>query len=402
MSGERKSDVGGGLRDAAAGEGSFSVTSSTSWFERVKGAFAGVVVGLALVPASMGIMFWNEGRAVQTARSLAEGAGAVQMAEAGRVDPALEGKLVHVSGPLTVAATLRDPDFPVEVAGAVRLVREVEMYQWREERRSETRTALGGSQETVTTYTYTRGWSPTQIDSSRFQQPDGRRNPQMRYTARNTVAPEARLGARRLAEQQLAGFGQAQPLVLNASTFFAPFGTRVIDGALYVGRDPANPQIGDMRIRFSQVPAGPASIVARQAGDGFAPYQTQAGDAIMMLTAGIQPASQMFRQAEASNSTLTWILRGVGALLMYAGFGMVLRPLSVIGSVVPFIGSIIGAGAGLVSLMLTLVLAPVTIAIAWFWYRPLVSAVVLAVGLGLAFAVSRIAARRQAATPARA
>ena len=402
MSGDWKSGVGGGLKDAAGAEGSFSVTSSTSWFERVKGAFAGVVVGLALVPASVGVLFWNEGRAVQTARSLSEGAGAVQAAEAGRVDAALDGRLVHVSGPLTVGAALRDPDFPVEAAGAVRLLREVEMFQWREERRSETRTALGGSQETVTTYSYTRGWSPTQIDSSRFQQPDGRRNPQMRYAARNTVAPEARLGARRLTGQQLSGFGEAQPLVLNATTFLAPYGTRVIDGALYIGQDPANPQVGDMRIRFAQVPAGPASIVARQAGDGFAPYQTQGGDQIMMLVAGIEPASQMFRRAEEGNRILTWILRGVGALLMCVGFGMVLRPLSVLGSVVPFIGSVIGAGAGLVSLMLTMVLAPITIAVAWFWYRPLVSVVVLVVGLGLAFLLSRVAAKRRAAAPAAA
>jgi hypothetical protein len=359
-----------------------------------------VLIGLALVPGSAWMMFWNEGRAVQTSRSLSEGAGAVQAAEAGRVDAAMEGRLVHVAGPLVVAAPLRDPDFPVQAGGAVRLVRSVEMYQWREERRSETRTNLGGSQETVTTYSYTRGWSNQQVDSSRFRQPEGRFNPQMRYAARDTVATEARLGARRLTEAQLRGFGEAQPLLLDAATFQPPPGARVMEGGLYVGRDPANPQIGDLRIRFAQVPAGQASIVARQVGDGFAAYQTSAGDQLMMLRSGNMPASQMFQAAEQTNTVMTWVLRGVGALLMFAAFGMILRPLSVVGSVVPFIGSIVGVGTSLVSLMLTLVLAPVVIAVAWIWYRPVVGVIVLAVGLAGAFGVSRLIAQRRAAAAA--
>ena len=47
----------------------------------------------------------------------------------------------------------------------------------------------------------------------------------------------------------------------------------------------------------------------------------------------------------------------------------------------------------IVSLALTAILAPVVIAIAWFWYRPLVSVVVLAVGLGIAYGFKRRARR---------
>ncbi|HWT09835.1 MAG TPA: TMEM43 family protein, partial [Roseomonas sp.] len=397
MSGEWKSGGDGGWKSSGGVEGGFTEVTHTSFGSRVKGAIAGVLIGLALVPGSAWLLFVNEGRAVQTARSLSEGAGAVQAAEAGRVDPAMEGRLVHVAGPVTVAAPLRDPDFPVQAADAVRLVRSVEMYQWREERRSETRTNLGGSQDTVTTYTYTRGWSPEQIDSSRFRQPDGRVNPQMRFAARDTVAPGARLGARRLTEAQLRGFGETQPIVLDAAVFQPPPGARVVDGGLFVGRDPGNPQIGDLRIRFAQVPAGQASIIARQAGDGFAAYQTRAGDTLLMLRPGNVTAGEMFQSAEQTNTVITWLLRGFGALLMFIAFGLILRPMSVVGSVVPFIGSIVGVGTSLVSLMLTLMLAPVVIAVAWIWYRPVVGVIVLAVGLAAAFGVSRLVARRRAA-----
>jgi hypothetical protein len=384
---------------SAGAEGSFTEVTTTSWFERVKGAFVGVLIGLLFVPGSAWMLFWNEGRAVQTSRSLSEGAASVQAADAGRIDPALDGRLIHVAGPITVAGPLRDPDFGVQAQGALRIVRSVEMYQWREERRSETRTNLGGSQETVTTYNYTRGWSSQAIDSSRFRQPEGRFNPQMRFPSRDTVAPEARLGARRLTEEQIRGFGEPRPLPLDAAAFMAPAGAIVTDGGLYVGRDPQSPQIGDLRIRFSLVPADSASVVAAQRGDGFAPFQTRAGDRVMLMRTGTVPAAAMFQAAEEGNRIFTWVLRAVGVLLMFIGFGMIFRPLSVLGSVVPVVGSIIGAGAGLVSGILTLVIAPLVIAVAWIFYRPVIGILVLVVGMAGAAGLTWLARQRRAAAP---
>jgi hypothetical protein len=96
------------------------------------------------------------------------------------------------------------------------------------------------------------------------------------------------------------------------------------------------------------------------------------------------------------NRILTWILRLAGMFAMFAGFMLILKPLVVVADVVPFIGSILGAGAGIVSLVLTAILGPVIIAIAWLWYRPLVSIGVLAGGLGIAYLLKRRAARKAA------
>jgi hypothetical protein len=400
MSESNSSNEGGGWSQPASfdpGEGRFTETTTTSWWERIKGAFAGILPGLLLIPASAVLLFWNEGRAVQTARSLAEGAGLVAAAPAERVDPALEGRLIHLTAPLRVTQPLRDAEFGVVAQGAVRLVRSVEMYQWKEEQRSETRSRLGGGQETVTTYSYTRAWSAEAIDSSRFRQGEGRTNPAMRFQARETVGADARLGAFALMDAQLRGFGEARPLPVEQTTFA---GARVVDGALYLGQDPASPRIGDMRIRFAQVPAQEASLIARPAGTGVAPYQTRAGDALFLLRAGNQTAPQMIQAAEAENRLLTWILRAVGAVLMFIGFSLILRPQVVLADVVPLFGSIIGFGTGLIAGMLTFLGAPLVIAVAWFWYRPLVAAVVLAIGLAGAFGMTRwMRARRASATP---
>ena len=132
-----------------------------------------MLIGLAVIVVAAIVLFWNEGRAVQTARSLTEGEHAVIDADPGKVDTANEGKLIHVSGDLITKAPLADPDFGVSVQAA-RLVRTVETYQWKQESHTETRKNLGGSEDKVTTYTYVRTWSEPRIDFgelSRAQRP---------------------------------------------------------------------------------------------------------------------------------------------------------------------------------------------------------------------------------------
>lgn len=382
--------------------GSFTETTRISWWARIKSAFAGILVGLALIPLSGLLLFWNEGRAVQTARSLAEGAGLVVPAPADRLDPALEGRLVHLSAPMRAAAPPADTEFAVTAPGALRLVRQAKMYQWREETRSETRDRLGGGQETVTTYSYSLGWSATPIDSSRFRQPEGRANPPMRYRGQEMLAREARLGPFALTDEQLSGFGTPQPLRLDPATARLPPGGQVVDGRIFLGADPAQPRLGDMRISFVVVPEGMGSVIARQSGQGLAPYQTRAGDALFLLHPGAATADEMIAAAEAANRILTWVLRAVGAVLMFVAFSLVLRPLVVLAAVVPPLGALMGAGTGLVAGVLTLLLAPGVIAVAWFWYRPLTAVIVLGLGVAAATGVGWLMRRRRAPVSAAA
>jgi hypothetical protein len=383
-------------------KGDFTTTTHTSWFTRIKQAVGGIVIGLLLIPGSMWLLSWNEGRAVTTARSLAEGAGIVRSVDVARPDPANEGRLVHVAGPLRVTGTLTDPEFGVSVEGAIRLVRSVEMYQWEEERRSETRTTLGGGQETVTTYSYRQVWSPRPIDSSRFQQGQGRQNPPFRHQPLTQTARDATIGGFRLAEAQLSGIGESQPVPLQQGRVTLPFGAQIQGDAVYVAAQGFGgaAQIGDMRIRFQVARAEQATVLAAQRGDGFGAYQTEAGDRLMMTATGIVPAADMIRQAEQTNMLMTWGMRLGGALLMMVGFGMILAPLRVVADVIPVLGSVVGFGTGMVGFLLTAILAPLTIAVAWFAYRPVVGAIVLAAGVAVAVGVGWFARRRRPAAAA--
>jgi hypothetical protein len=91
-------------------------------------------------------------------------------------------------------------------------------------------------------------------------------------------------------------------------------------------------------------------------------------------------AKQMFDEAVAENTFVTWLLRAVGLLLLAVGFGLVMGPIGVIFDVIPFLGSLARLGTGLVAFVLAIAVGTVVIAFAWFWYRPLLALGILVVG----------------------
>lgn len=396
-------DLSGGADQGNPGYGSGSSVEVTqrSWFDRIKGALVGVFVGILFIPGACWLLFWNEGRAVTTARSLTEGAGLVVPVAADRVDPANDGKLVYVTGALRAPGTLADPTFPVRVDNAVRLVRTVEMYQWRENRRSETRNRLGGGQETVTTYSYEQVWSSTLYNSGSFHQA-GHTNPsRMAHNSNTVVAQQATLGAFRVTPEQLQSYGRPVRVTLDPNNpQIQRNNATVRDNVLFLSSNPDVPRIGDLRITFSSVPAGAASLIGRQTDQGFSPYQTRAGDRIFMMEEGTVPSQDMFRHAEDANRILTWVLRVVGLIVMAIGFAMIMAPFGVLADIVPLFGDIVRFGTGLIGLSLTFLLGPLVMAIAWFWYRPVVAAIVMAVGVALAFGISVLARNRARAKAA--
>ena len=375
-------------------DSSTSVTSE-SWISRLVGSIVGVLVGILMILGSFPVLFWNEGRAVRTAKSLQEGAAEVVSVAPDQVVAANEGRLVYTTGQATTSESLTDADFGVTTP-AIRLVRKAEMYQWKEDRQSETRKKLGGGTETVTTYTYKNEWSPTVITSTGFHEAQGHQNPDsLPIPGASWTAKAVTLGAFTLSAAQVAKLDQTEAVRADANPSpTLPANVKFDQGGYYRGADPGTPVVGDERITFEAVRPAAISVIGRQVGTTFEPDQTTAVP-ILLVTYGTVSADGMFKVAEASNRTLTWILRGAGFVAMLIGFALVFRPLVTVADVVPLIGTILGVGTFLAAFSLAIGLSLVTIGVAWVVYRPVLGIALLVVAIGSVVAAYRMGAGKK-------
>jgi hypothetical protein len=381
-------------------------TVSLSWFDRIKQSVGGVAIGFVLVLGMVGLLFWNEGRAVQTERSLAEGAGLVVSVSPDAIDAANEGRLVHIAGQVTTSEPVADDEFKVSANG-LKLRRKVEMFQWIESSSTEKKVELGGSETQVTTYKYAQDWSTEAQNSAEFEESEDHQNPSMEVASETFTVPSANLGAFVLDQNIIGSIGSSQPYLLGDNVLDdvqaavgAGMRASIVNGTIYLGSNPRQPAIGDYRISYEFTPASQTSIIGAQKGSGLGAYQTQSGDSLLLVDAGIVAPEEMFEGAAAGNNMFTWILRVVGIVLLIAGFGAILGPLSVIASVLPFLGSILGFGTGIIAGILGVALGAVTIGTAWLFYRPLTALLIFAVAALIIGGLVYLGRRKKAATAA--
>ncbi len=373
---------------------SFTETTTTSWFSRLKSGLVGLVIGPLLVLGMIWLLSWNEGRSVQTYRALVEGAGLVVSVDSGSIDAANEGKLIHVSGPVKPDGTPEDAALGVVAEGAAGLSRKVEMYQWVEDSSSETKKTLGGGEETVTTYTYKKEWRPRRVDSSDFKQPDQHQNPDMPLEGDRFTVATATLGAFTVDGETVANLGADSPVKLTpdvAGRVASALGTAKpvkADGTtLYVGNSRQSPAVGDLRISFTRADISEASFVGAQKGTSITAYKASNGREILLSGAGRETPAEMFDAAQSENTLITWLIRFGGLFGMFIGFVMLLSILSIIADVIPFVGSIVGFGTTVIAVILTLLLGPLVMAIAWIAYRPVLAIAIIAIGVLIAAAI---------------
>ena len=367
---------------------SYSRVTSRSWGDRLAESIKGVLIGILLFLVSFPVLFWNEGRAVHRAQALTEGKSSVVDADVAKVDPANDGHLVHLTGDATTKDVLRDDTFGVE-ANALRLSRKVEMYAWVEEKKEEKIKKVGGGEDIKTTYNYKKEWTDHPPKSSEFDTPAEHETPDAKpYPDNVWKARQVKLGAFDLPESLTDRITKEEPVpatteLLNKLPSETRANMRVADGLFYEGKDPASPEVGDARIKFTAVKQPQTvSVLAKQVKDTLEPYKTQAGGeqgTIYRLEPGQVSADDMFKHEEQENTILTWALRLIGFLLMTIGLYLVFRPVATVADVVPFFGNLLSAGAGIFAAVIALVLSLVTIAIGWVYYRPLLGIGLLAV-----------------------
>jgi hypothetical protein len=173
---------------------------------------------------------------------------------ADRVDPANEGRRVHIAGKLEVGAPARDEQLGVGANAAV-LLRKVEMYQWREH-------CSGGD------CTYEAAWSRQPIDSHKFRHAEGHENPPQRLADARFASDSIRVGAFSVMADVVAQ-GAAIELPVHTADLPPNLAASFSDanGALYAGGDAAHPKVGEVRVSYVIVPPGSVELSGVQRGN---------------------------------------------------------------------------------------------------------------------------------------
>ncbi len=197
---------------------------------------------LALLAALAAWKYWRDLQPMPPSPAIAVSAAVV--------DTANEGRLVKVTGRLSVDQPAADPQLGLQAANAIVLIREVEMLQWQEH-------CSAGTCTLATT------WSPTLIDSTRFSASAGQRNPErFPLQGERFAGKDIRLGAFVPdVDLLVASLGSTpRPVSLNEFPENLAASFSVVDGALVSGNDREHPAVGDLRIRYRVVPAAEVTI----------------------------------------------------------------------------------------------------------------------------------------------
>lgn len=326
------------------------------------------------------VLLWNnEGRAIKRETGLKEGLKLVKSIDASAPSGSLNGDLIHTSGLLTTTSNIYDDVLNLR-RSALRLKREVEMYQWVEHKSKESDKKLGGAEEVTTTFTYSKEWKTDLHKSSNFEVPTGHENPGT-FPLDNQIlnTAQANLGTWKIPSNFIDklndfegfSFNQQQTILGQVNKNYRSGGEAM---EAYIGNgSPGNPQVGDLRIRCYEILPETYSIVGKATNGSIDKFQTSNGTNIAMIRKGNQSYQKMFEDAISGNTVLTWMLRLAGILLLFIGFRLICKPLVVVADVVPFIGRILNSGVSLTAFILALILAIPVISLAWLWYRPLLS-----------------------------
>ncbi|KAL7986141.1 hypothetical protein Chor_011307, partial [Crotalus horridus] len=369
------------------------------FLERLSETSGGMLVGLATFALSFYILFTNEGRTLKTASSLAEGLSlVVSLDNIQIISHENDKKLVHLSGILRTSKPLYDPSYGLSIR-AVKLKRQVEMYQWVEYEESK-EYEENGKVNKETKYSYNTEWKSEVVNSRNFDREIGHKNPSaMAVESFTAIASDVQVGKFFLSRgliEKINNFKQ-----MSLSKLEDPHADVIRSGDYFFhSENPRRPEVGDLRVSFSYAglsedlsrtgPPDMVTIVARQQEDHLVPYQTKSGDVLNILYPGELTAEEVFQKEHESNSMKTWGLRAAGWLSMFLGISLMTRIIYTLVDWFPVVRDLVDIGLKGFAFCLATCLSLLTISVGWFFYRPF-----WAISIGLLAVIPILIARSQ-------
>lgn len=338
----------------------------------------GILTGLILILIGICVLWYNEGRTVETQAAINEAKKQYTDISSTEINPQYDNKIIATTGDidLTNSEMLVDDIFEISIKSS-KLKRVVEMYEWEEECTTDS--------DNYTTCTYNKVWSESLIDSDKFEQP-GYTNPKsMPYNSKEIYAENVKVGAFTLTKELISDlkYNQTKTNEQLNNEYNGISEYNIVGEYLTTAETLENPEIGTIRISFKYNVSSTVSILAVQKGNTFEEYKAKNGKPIYTLREGKLTGEQILQELTNENNMIKWILRVVGLFLNIFGISSIFSPLTRLSRKVPILGSLIGYATGTIAFILGTSLSLIVIAIAWFRFRPILSLILIIIVAGL-------------------
>ncbi len=351
-----------------------SVVVKKGFGTRMKNGFSGILAGLLFILIGIGILVWNERNNVKNIHDIKELKEVYTDIESAKVDKEYDGKVIATSGKLDFGdEELVDSTFNIKVKTPM-LVREVEMYQWVEDKEES---------EDKTTYNYKKEWKNELVDSSNFNQSSSHQNPSaMPYEASTEKAQQLKVGAYKLTSS-FSNLLSAENSYSDFTGATIPEGYKTVGNYIIKSEDPDSPKIGDVRISFKYASYTDVSVLGKLQGDTIIEYVTKEKSKIKYFTSGVEDGASMIASMEKGHKIMKWIFRLIGTILIIGGIKALFGPITALSSYVPILRNIVDGAAGIIATLVGLAIALVVIAISWLVFRPVLGICLLVAAIAL-------------------
>lgn len=361
----------------------FTKTTKKGWGSRLGSSLSGMLIGVLLFFSSFGVLYWNEGRTDLS--KIADDAVPLTSEEVEQNDD-LQGSLVSVSGQLTTDQAISDGLY-VKPSNFIALKRSVEVYAWVEKTSSTSKTNVGGSETTETTYNYVKEWVSNPTPSSQFEYPADHENPTKPLEDMDLRSTAANLGAYVIDIENIDLPAYQQLALTDTNTEFSEETTAELVSSQYIFNGfgtLASPEVGDVRISYEVIGSGKdVTVFGALDGNKVSTFRDDKNNTI--YRAFSSDASQAVATLHGEYKTALWIFRLVGFFMMWIGLGMILGPLSVFLDIVPFLGNISRSVVGIATFIVSLVLSIITILVAKILHSVIALIVVLLIAVGIGY-----------------
>ena len=351
-----------------------------SWGQRMSGAIVGVIFAPLFIFAGFFALKHGEISHAKTTNALNVVIHEVESPEQAKVGDVFR----YVGTVYSPGERYRDEQFNLEI-DAIKVYRQVYTYQWVEkEKEKKKRTATGG-ERIEKTYTYSKNWNRTLINSDRFKIRQGHENPKTRAAEPQFFEQEEILMGSyilhekfresllnyRLLSLRQNMFSSVEYVILDtinsatcpgdklkADYSKASYGsTKTKTSSIYLGNGmPENPQVGDTRVEYWYLPTGVYTVVGQKSRNMILPQINQDlfihselpcggvrhsshGD-FGMLFSGDQTVKEMFKTVHQFNDKMFVVLRFIGLIFVVVGFAIFGNPLRLLFGWIPFLGAI--------------------------------------------------------------